>query len=239
MAVLGEFGETRVEPARLFDASDTAGAGPPVDALDVQFRAPLTFSLLVDALLRNDRELDARTCFQLYERVIDHTVREVQFSCGYVVDDVHGHSVPARLELAALGESDVPGIETVRMHHHLYIGRTAVSLRDARRLPVSADDVRLGLSASVWTGYLWELQRLSENLCGVHWGRPPGGFAREIVDPPLHEHMGRHELGVCPSPWGPRTIWEQPTRGVLAHEAELAARIARDPYTAPGRVLDY
>ena len=238
MAVLGEFGETRVEPARLFDASDTDGPGPPADALDVQFRAPLTFSLLVDALLRSDRELDARTCFQLYERVIDYTVARVQFACGYVLDE-HERSVPARLELAALGESDVPGIETVRMHHHLYIGRTALALRDGCRHPVSPDDVRLGLRTVAWTSYLRELERLSELLCGARWGRPPGGFAREIVEPPLHEHMAGHELGVCPSPWGPRETWEQPTRAVLAHEAELAARIERDPYTAPGRVLNY
>lgn len=238
MAVLGEFGETRVEPARLFDASDTTGTGPPGDALDVQFRAPLTFSLLVDALLRNDRDLDARTCFQLYERVIDHTVREVQFFCGYVLDE-HGVSVPARLELAALGESDVPGIETVRMHHHLYIGRTAVSLRDGRRRPVSPDDVRRGLQNVVWPAYCWYLPELSEQLCGVRWGRPPGGFAQEIVDPPLHEHLGGHELGVCPSPWGPRERWAQPSAELLAAEAAEAALIEQQGYTAPGRVLDY
>ena len=61
MAVLGRFGATRVEPAVLFDASELDGPGPPADAIDVQFRAPLSFSLLVDELLNSGRELDAQT----------------------------------------------------------------------------------------------------------------------------------------------------------------------------------
>lgn len=235
----GDFGATRVAPAQLFDGSRRDGPGPPADALDVQFRAPLTFSLLVDALLRNDRELDARTCYQMYEQVITYTVERVQFACGYVLDE-RGEEWPARLELGALGESDVPGIETVRVHHHLYIGRTAVRLDDGRRLPVSREGgIRRGMRNMVWPDYLSKLRQLSEGVLGLRWDCPPGRLSDEIVDPPLHEHMAGHELGVCPSPWGRRETWEQPTPELVRAEAETAARIAREDYTSPGRVLDY
>lgn len=69
-------GETRVEPRQLFAPEDRA-SGPPADALDVQFRAPLSLSLFADDLFRKGREEDGRACFALYEQVMDATAVEV------------------------------------------------------------------------------------------------------------------------------------------------------------------
>lgn len=173
-------GETRVEPGQLFAPEDRAG-GPPADALDVQFRAPLSFSLFVDDLFREGREKDGRTCFALYEQVMDGTAAEVQVLGGYVVDE-HGASLPARLDLTAYGESTVPEFDTLRIHHHLYVGRTAVSLRDGRRLPV--DGQRLHRAAdSASSAASQTVRELTEQRFGCRWGPPPGGYASEILDP--------------------------------------------------------
>ena len=228
MVLRGQFGDTEVEPAVLFDVHDHAGQGPPADAIDVQFRAPLTFSLLVDALMGNDRELDARTCFTVYEQVISHTIAQVQAACGYVTDDGGATSWPARLEISTLGENQVPGIETVRMHHHLWIGATAEALHDGVRRPADRGVLRNGLRQVAWSSYLRRLRELSELACDVTWGQPRPGAAEEIVDPPFHEHLVGHELGVCPSPWGPREIWEQPTAALLAAYEASERQVAAD-----------
>lgn len=239
MVLRGSFGDTRVDPVVLFDVHDLEGAGPPADAIDVQFRAPLTFSLLVDALVRNDRELDAQTCLTVYEKVIEHTVGKVQVACGYVTDD-GSVSSPARLELATLGESSVPGLDTVRMHHHLWIGPTAETLDDGVRRTVDRRRLRDALRNVVWPSYLGRLRELTELTCGISWGIPWPGAAGQIVDPPLHEHLAGHELGVCPSPWGAREMWEQPTEKWLADVAEDERAAAGDAergllyWTPPG-----
>lgn len=224
MTSLGRIGETRVEPGRLFDSEDRS-SGPPADALDVQFRAPLSFSLFVDELFRAGREADGRACFALYEQVIDRTVAQLQYMCGYVLDE-HGRPFPARLSITAYGESIVPGFDTVRMHHHLYVGRTGVSLRDGQSLPVDVPRLRRGLDG-VGPVHFQAIQELTEERFGCRWGPPPGGYAFEILDPPVHERIVGQELGICPSPWGPRTTWEQPSPETLAALDAEAALIAR------------
>lgn len=234
MADLERFGETWVEPARLFDPADRSG-GPPADALDVQFRAPLSFSAFVDDLFATGRDSDGRACFTLYEQVIDRTVEQIQRVGGFVLDEAHV-SVPARLDLAAYGEATVPGIDGVRMHHHLYVGTTGVSVRDGRRLSVDSPRLRRAIHGAVNPLYGQILQDLTTDRFGCRWGPPPGGYAFEILDPPMHERIGGQGLGVCPSPWGPRTTWEQPSPEVLAALAREAALIARrTAEAAPGR----
>lgn len=166
MADLERFGETWVEPARLFDPADRSG-GPPADALDVQFRAPLSFSAFVDDLFATGRDSDGRACFTLYEQVIDRTVEQLQQVGGFVLDEEHV-SVPARLDLAAYGEATVPGIDGVRMHHHLYVGTTGVSVRDDRRLPVDAHRLGRAIRGSVLPLYGRALQDLTTDRFGCH-----------------------------------------------------------------------
>lgn len=234
MADLGRIGETRVAPGRLFDPADRSAA-PPADALDVQFRAPLSFSLFVDGLFRAGREADGRACFTLYEQVMDRTTEELQFLGGYVLDE-RGSTLPARLDLTAYGESIVPGFETVRMHHHLYVGRTGVSLRDGRRLPVDSTRLRRAAGGVDSLGFR-TIKELTEEQFECRWGPPPGGYAFEILDPPVYERSVGQELGVCPSPWGPRATWEQPSREKLELLAADAALIARDVSSGPAEHL--
>ena len=237
---IGPIGATRATPGRLFDPEDPADAPPP-DALDVQFRAPVSFSQFVDDLFATGRDADGRACFSLYEQVMPRTIRRLQEGGGYVLDE-HGEPWPARLDLAAYGESMIPGVDGVRMHHHLYVGRTAVSLHDGRRLPV--DPTRLDRAAdgahSVATLVLREL---TEERFGLQWYPPPNGYSWEIVDPPVYERTVNHldaaawdaALGVCPSPWGRRTTWTQPSRDALDMMAADAALIVRDQAAAPTR----
>lgn len=237
---MGRIGETRVQPGRLF-APEDRGSGPPADALDVQFRAPQSFSLFVDDLFKAGREEDGRACFALYEQVMDRTTAQLQLMGGYVVDE-QGISLPARLDLTAYGESTVPGFSMIRIHHHLYVGRTAVSLRDGRRLPV--DSPRLRRVARAASAIAVDAVReLTEQRFGCRWGPPPDGYAFEILDPPVYRRIMSHQnatiwdaaLGVCPSPWGPRTTWEQPSRDALDMMAADAALIARNSTSHPTR----
>lgn len=224
MADLGRIGETWVEPGRLFDPEDPADA-PPSDALDVQFRAPLSFSAFVDDLFHTGRGTDGWACLRLYEQAIDRTVEQLQRVCGFVLDE-HGAPLPARLDLAAYGEATLPGSRTVRVHHHLYVGTTGVSVRDGRRLPVDAHRLRRGIRG-ILPLYRGVLQERTEERFGCRWGPPPGGYAFEILDPPMHEQIVGQEYEVCRSPWGPRATWEQPSAELLAALDQEAALIAR------------
>lgn len=230
MADLGRIGETWVEPDPLFDPEDPSAA-PPSDALDVQFRAPLSFSAFVDDLFQTGRTSDGRGCLQLYDHAIDRTVEQLQRLCGFVLDE-DGAPLPARLDLAAYGEATLPGSRTVRVHHHLYVGATGVSVRDGRRLPVDAQRLRRGIR-SVLPLYIAALQERTEERFGCRWGPPPGGYAFEILDPPMHERIIGQKYEVCRSPWGPRTTWEQPSGEQLAALDQEAALIARRTDTPP------
>lgn len=243
MAVLGRFGATRVEPVALFDPSGLDGPGPPADAIDVQFRAPLSYSLLVDQLLASGRELDAQSFFTVYEQAIEHSVERLQVVCGYVLDQ-HGNSLPARLELTALGESEIQGFAQVRIHHHVWVGATAETLDDGLRRPVDRDRLCRPPGGSLWASFAMKLRDLSEEVLGVRWAPPQAGAFPQITEPPVHELLAGQALGVCSSPWGARTICEQPTPEDLEWEAADVARLAeraaqgldRPPQ---GRVLDY
>ncbi len=48
---MGRYGDTRVPTRLLFDAHDPACTGPPADAIDIQFRAPLTTVEVVPGLV--------------------------------------------------------------------------------------------------------------------------------------------------------------------------------------------
>ncbi|MYW73608.1 MULTISPECIES: hypothetical protein [Pseudonocardia] len=229
MADLGRIGETWLEPGRLFDPDDPADA-PPADALDVQFRAPLSFSAFVDDLFRTGRGIDAAACLRVYDDAIARTVQQVQRLGGFVLDE-HGAPVPARLDLTAHGEATMNGDpDRVRVHHHLYVGRTGVSVRDGRRLPVDVHRLRRGIRA-VLPLYDQVLQGRTEDRFGCRWGPPPGGYDFEILDPPMHERITGQEHEVCRSPWGPRTTWEQPSPELLAALDQEAALIARHTAT--------
>jgi hypothetical protein len=87
MVQMGRYGDTRVPTRVLFDARDPACAGPPADAIDVQFRAPLTVSLLLERYLDGPgTEPMVRFLGGAYREVVAATVNKLQFVAGYVAD---------------------------------------------------------------------------------------------------------------------------------------------------------
>jgi hypothetical protein len=197
------YGETHVDPAQLFDPEH--GASPPPDAVDLFFPAPLSLSLLGDALAAHgmQRELDEVRAF--YSGLAGGIVTDVQRQGGYVAGGHRGRPIPARLEITALAEDSVPDVPTMRLHTHVYVGRTAAALETGERH--SVDLARLHRAADrAWTNYLMRLVEESTRELGLTWAPLPGHSSGdvEIVDPPMAEHTVGHQLGVCPGSYGPR-----------------------------------
>jgi len=241
MVMVSFYGETRVEPGRLCDLGDPpgTGTGPPPDAIDVQFRAPVSLSLLLDAFDAAYNDAAAQALTDGYQQLIGQMLGKVQFECGYVRDPA-GSRRPARLDLAAFVENDVPGIEKMRLHAHIYVGRTAENLHDGGRHPVDLEKLHGAVDRVVFGIYAGRLRAVTEEVAEVTWGRPRPGASEEIVVPALHELAAGADRGVCPGPWGPREL-------LLAdqHHLELSAESERviaanqasghrpDPYWTP------
>lgn len=196
------YGDTHVEPVLLFDPSREQ---PPADALDLYFHAPLSLSLVGDAFSYNrmDRELDQ--LLDLYAGLAGGIIRDVQRQGGYVTGGHRGRAIPARLEITAMADNAVPGEPTMRLHTHLYVGRTAVALETGERHPVDLGELR-DAADFAWRGYLSRLRDETARVLGFVWhaaaDRHPSD--QEIVEPPMAEHIAGHELGVCPGDFGPR-----------------------------------
>lgn len=239
---MGRYGDTRVPTRLLFDAHDPAGTGPPADAIDIQFRAPLTVSLLLQRYLDGPSpdgspglESVARFLGPPCDEVVAAIVDKLQFVAGYVTED--SPSWPARLEITTETHLYNNNDETdIRLHDHVWVGRTAVGLHDGVRRPVDLDGMRLSLANVVWPTYLTTLRQVTTRDLGVSWRSPRPGAVAEITDPPVHVGLtGREDLGICTHPWGPRETWEQPTRDWLAfseqEEHEAAAALAQGRYS--------
>lgn len=235
------YGETRVEPGRLFDLGDPpgTGAGPPRDAIDVQFRAPVSLSLLLDAFDTQYQDAAAQALMEGYQQLVAQMLGKVQFECGYV-RNAAGHRFPARLELAAFVENFVPGIEKMRLHAHVWVGRTAESLYDGQRHPVDLEKLQSGIDEVVHGTYARRLEALAEDVADITWGQPRPGASEEIVAPPLHELAAGADRGVCAGPWGPRELLladhsylelSAETERVIA--ANQASGHRPDPYWTP------
>lgn len=206
------YGDTHVDPAPLFDPEHGA---PPADAWDLYFHAPLSLSLLGDAYAAHGMERELGQLLSLYTDLAADTVTDVQRQGGYVAGGHRGRAIPARLEITALAENDVPDEPTMRLHTHIYVGRTAIALETGERHPV--DLGRLNRAADfAWTGYLTRLVDDSTASLGFDWPPLPGNTSgdEEIVDPPMAEHVPGHNFGVCPGEYGPRELTSRrPLRG--------------------------
>ncbi len=195
------YGDTHVDPAPLFDPDH--GGHPPADAWDLYFHAPISLSLLGDAYAANgmDRELDQ--LLNLYAALAAGTVTDVQRQGGYVTGGHRGRAIPARLEVTALVENAVPGEPTMRVHVHLYVGRTATALETGERHPVVVDRLHRAADGA-WENYLMRLENRTADALGLVWAPLPGHTSGdvEIVDPPLAEHVGRpvHQPGQVSTP---------------------------------------
>ena len=227
MVRMGRYGDTRVPTRVLFDARDPACAGPPADAIDIQFRAPLTVSLLLERYLDEPRTEQVVGFLSAgYREVVAKTVSEAQFVAGYVADG--SLSWPARLEVATTthlynddDDNNNDDETDIRLHHHLWVGRTAVALHDGLRRPIDLVSLHRALANVVWTAYLNTTERVTTRDLGVAWRSPRPGAQAAITDPPVHVGLtGQEDLGICTAPWGPRETWEQPTAAELAFQAE-------------------
>lgn len=242
MVRMGRYGDTRVPTRVLFDAHDPDSPGPPADAIDIQFRAPLTVSLLLQRYL-DGPSLDGGPGFEAVMRFLGNPwseavaaiVDKLQFVAGYVAED--SLSWPARLEITAVGHLYNNNDGTaIRLHDHLWVGHTAVALHDGVRRPIDLDGMKLSLANVVWPTYRRTLRAATEHDLGATWRSPRPGAGATITDPPVHVGLtGREDLGICTQPWGPREIWEQPTPAKLAfwaeQEREAAVALAQGRYS--------
>lgn len=200
------YGDTHVTPAPLFDPQGSTST-PPGDALDIYFPAPMSLSLFGDALARTPRmEHLLPQLADVCEQALNAAITVLQRTGGYVV--VQGCSAPARLELAGLSENDVSGEEIMRLHAHVYLGRTATTVSDGSRWPIDQEKLRRAVK-SAWGTYHGDLIRLSTDVFGLLWSALPGHHPadKEITDPPFAEHVGEHappHLAVCPGRFGQR-----------------------------------
>jgi hypothetical protein len=197
------YGDTHVEPAPLFDPD--RGGRPPGDAWDLYFHAPISLSLLGDAYAAHGMHRELDQLLSLYAGLAAAAVTDVQRQGGYVTGGHRGRTVPARLEITALVENAVPGEPTMRLHTHLYVGRTATALDTGERHPVDPTELS-GAANFAWRTYLTRLVNRTTDVLGFTWAPLPGHTSGdvEIVDPPVAEHVPGHRFGVCPGGYGPR-----------------------------------
>ena len=196
------YGDTHVDPALLFDPDHAAA---PADALDLYFHAPISLSLVGDAFAHNRMDRELGQLLEVYAGLAGGIIRDVQRQGGYVTGGHRGRAIPARLEITAIAHNQVPDQPTMRLHTHIYVGRTAVALETGERHPVDLD--KLSNAADfAWRGYLGRLVDESTRALGFTWDSLPGHHSvdREIVDPPMAEHVAGHAFGVCPGDYGPR-----------------------------------
>jgi hypothetical protein len=218
------YGDTHVKPAPLFDLD--RGGRPPGDAWDLYFHAPISLSLLGDAYAAHGLEHELGQLLSLYAGLAAATVTDVQRQGGYVTGGHRGRAVPARLEITALVKNAVPGQPTMRLHTHIYVGRTALALGSGERHHVDLD--RLNHAADfAWTGYLTRLVNETTDLLGFTWAPLPGHVSgdEEIVDPPIADHVAGHTLGICPGQYGPREqiMTDARWRAGVAESARIVA----------------
>jgi hypothetical protein len=222
------YGETHVDPVLLFDPDHDPA---PVDALDLYFHAPISLSLVGDAFAFNrmDRELDQ--LLDVYAGLAGGIIRDVQRQGGYVTGGHRGRAIPGRLEITAMAHNQVPGEPTMRLHTHIYVGRTAVALDNSERHPVDLSELREAADFA-WRRHLGRLVDKTARAMGFVWAPLPGHTSgdEEIVDPPMAEHIAGHEFGVCPGDFGPREqvmADAQWRAGIRESERYIAAEQAR------------
>lgn len=162
-----------------------------------------------------------------YPEVAAKTVIRLQFVGGYVADG--SFSWPTRLEPATDAHLFNNDELHVRVHHHLWLGRTGVGLHDGVRRPVDLVDIRSALTHVVWSTYQRTLHVVTSRDLGVTWREPRPGTGAEITDPPMDVGLtGREDLGICTRPWGPHEVWELPTPEERAFQAEQERVAARN-----------
>ena len=232
---LGQFGDNHVTPTALFDSRDPS-AGPPPDALDVQFRVPSSLNTMLDGMAQAGREDLLDQWRRLYLELAEDTARFLQHA-GYGVDRQRSGAAPSRLAITPVVHASIPGFGVARWHAHLYVGAHATSLIDGQVLPVARDNLATGLDCIARAYHAREVEERTSALWDLRWDRPRPGAAIEIVEPPWHEHIESLERGVCPGPTPyPRLETWVADDGIEARAVEAERQIAHDNATGRGLV---
>ena len=236
---LGRYGDNHVAPDMLFDPNDPA-AGPPPDAVDVQFRCPSSLNVMLDGMAQADREDLLDQWRAVYAEVAEEAVTYLQRSGGWVTDRERSGLAPARLAITAVMHGEVPGFAVARWHLHLYVAAVGVSLLDGQRLPVDPGSIDLGMRGPALRRYITQLEARTAELWDLRWDRPQLGAGFEIVEPPWHGYIDSLDRGVCPgpAPWGPRETMVADAEAVRI-AAESTERMARNgPGFTRAKLLD-
>lgn len=198
------YGDTHVDPVPLFDPQV---GRPPADAFDLYFPVPTSLSLFGDALAQTpDMAHLLPQLAQAYQQVLAETVVKLQRSCGHVEHPTLGKRTPARLSINAASENSVPGESIMRIHGHLYLGRTAATLTDGQQRPVNESWLRRAVD-DVWITYLTRLRSVTSEVFGLSWAAAPDLHPgdQEIVEPPFAPHVRQHaapDQALCPGRYG-------------------------------------
>ncbi|WP_337832839.1 hypothetical protein [Pseudonocardia sp. TMWB2A] len=209
----------------------------------------LSLSALLDGMATAGLDQDVAGWGTAYTQLVqERLLRRVQEACGYAADPANPDvGLPARLELAAVVEAAVPGIDAARWHCHVYVGSTACVLATGERLPVYASQIEQGVFGLAHSFHNADVRELAERAFGVTWGDPgPTATIEEIVDPPWHEHVDPSAVrGVCTGPWevqGVRVIADERSLRLAAQQevflrAELERR-ANEPQPSPPSLME-
>ena len=209
---LGRYGDNHVSPDELFDP---AAEPPPYDAIDVQFRCPVSLSMMLDGMAQADRPDLHDQWSRLYAELGAETAQYVQRG-GRGIDAERSGLAPARLAVTVVPHAEVPRTASTRWHLHVYVGGTVISLLDGRVLEIAVDQLRRNVWGNIHARYAGRLRELTTQLWHVRWAQPRPGAVQEIVEPPWHQHIDSRDRGVCPGPknWGARN-------SILADEQDL------------------
>jgi hypothetical protein len=202
-------------------AADVDSAPQP-DAIDVQFRAPQSLTLLIEGLRGTGKDLDARPFETAYEEVANWTAGDIRRHADRALGSGGRERAEVVLDVAVVLE-DLP----VGLHHHVVVRRRA-TYRDGPSLSVGLDDLRETLTRSVWGGYLRQLREGTSAL-GLVWGRPLPGAPYEIVDPPLAEHVVEREASQdCACPRYASEVIPLPDPATIEREAREQSAVLTD-----------
>ena len=196
---LGRFGDSRVTPDELFDASDPS-ARPPRDAIDLQFRTPVTLNALLHMMDETGNESMIEDWRRMYGEVAEGTRLFVQRPARGVDVERRGLA-PARLAITTVMHARVAGFAFPRWHLHVYVGATATSLLDGELIPVHADSLRSAARGIAYPYYGEQLERRTNLEWGLQWGLPGDWEVREIVQPDIAVAVDSRDRGVCSDPW--------------------------------------
>lgn len=236
---LGRYGDSHVTPDELYDATAPT-ARPPRDAIDLQFRTPVTLNTLLHVMQEaggaaGDAEADKWD--ETYNEIAVGTGRYVQ-RCALGVDRERSGLAPVRCAITAVMHSGIVGFTQPRWHLHVYVGATATNLLDGHPVPVDVESLARDVSGAAYPYYANKIEELTNREWGVQWGYPPEWDLREILQPDLVDLVDTRDRGVCTDPdftdVGQVIFPDQSSLDLAAQSEAVTARARAEGRPRPG-----